>query len=247
MSYSVLEYIMSQSAGLCQRCLVPEIMDQPDLEDERLIHALQGISRLNRWSGSAGILWPPIEALARARGNRVLTVLDIATGGGDVPIRLRRKGRHAGIDLKIEGCDISQCAVDYARECAERKGSNVTFFRHDALGEALPTQYDIVMCSLFLHHLDDERAAELLRRMAQAARHLVLINDLRRSRGGLTLAHVATRLLTTSAVVHFDGPQSVRAAFTIDEMAALARRAGLRGVNIEKRWPCRFLLTWRRP
>jgi hypothetical protein len=84
----------------------------------------------------------------------------------------------------------------------------------------------------------------LLTKMRQATRHLVLVNDLRRCRSGLILAHAAARLLTRSNVVHVDAPRSVRAAFTIDEMRRLSVEAGLRGAIVRRRWPCRFLLTW---
>ena len=67
----------------------------------------------------------------------------------------------------------------------------------------------------------------------QAARQLVLINDLSRCGTGLLLAHLAGRLLTTSDVVRIDGPLSVRAAFTPAEAAQLAARAGLAGATVE--------------
>jgi 2-polyprenyl-3-methyl-5-hydroxy-6-metoxy-1,4-benzoquinol methylase len=241
-----MEHIMSQSVSISQRYRVPEIMDMPDLDAHRHAHALRGIARINRWSGSARILWAPISALACEISARPLRILDIATGGGDVPIRLWHKARRAGVPAVIDGCDLSRCAVAFAQHRAKERGADISFFQLNALTDELPPDYDVVMCSLFLHHLDDEQAVELLRRMSQAARRMVLINDLRRSRAGLALAKLATRLLTTSKVVHFDGPQSVRAAFAIDEVDALANRAGLKGATIEKRWPCRFLLTWRR-
>jgi hypothetical protein len=75
----------------------------------------------------------------------------------------------------------------------------------------------------------------------------VLVNDLSRSRTGLFLALVGTRLLSTSDVVRVDGPLSVKAAFTPAEARALAERAGLRGAKVMRRWPCRWLLTWERP
>jgi hypothetical protein len=121
----------------------------------------------------------------------------------------------------------------------------VRFFVLDALADPLPSDYDVVTCSLFLHHLDDAEAIELLRRMAAAARRLVLVNDLVRSRTGLTLAYVATRLLTLSPVVHVDGPLSVRAAYTPPEALELARQAGMQGATIQRKWPFRFLLGWR--
>jgi hypothetical protein len=81
--------------------------------------------------------------------------------------------------------------------------------------------------------------------MSQAAR-LVLINDLVRSRTGYLLAHLGTRFLSASDVVHIDGPRSVEGAFTVDELLALARRAGLDGAGVIRQWPCRMLLEWER-
>ncbi len=106
--------------------------------------------------------------------------------------------------------------------------------------------YDVVMCSLFLHHLGEEEAVGFLRWAAATAAHQVLVNDLERSGPGLALAHVAVRLLTTSDVVHVDGPRSVESAFTMAEARALAERAGLRGAVVRWRWPFRYLLTWSR-
>jgi hypothetical protein len=102
------------------------------------------------------------------------------------------------------------------------------------------------MSSLFLHHLDRERAVSLLGRMAQAARRLVLVNDLRRNIGGLVLVGVASHLVTTSSVVHVDAVRSVRAAFTLGEARSLAQDAGLKGATVAARWPCRLLLSWSR-
>ncbi len=105
----------------------------------------------------------------------------------------------------------------------------------------------MVMCSLFLHHLDEEQARGLLQRMRQAARYLVLVNDLRRSLFGYALAYLGTRILSASHIVHVDGPLSVQAAFTIPEVRQLAKSAGMTEATVSRRWPCRFLLTWRRP
>jgi hypothetical protein len=82
--------------------------------------------------------------------------------------------------------------------------------------------------------------------MADASRHLVLVNDLERGPLGFLLAWLGSHLLTRSHIVHFDGPRSVEGAFTMDEALALAHRAGLRSATIGRRWPCRYLLSWNR-
>ncbi len=116
----------------------------------------------------------------------------------------------------------------------------------DALRQALPTGYDIITSSLFLHHLETPQAIDLLQRMGQAAGTMVLINDLIRSRLGYVLALIGTRVFSRSPIVHVDGPLSVRAAFTVCEARQLAEQAGLQGASIGWRWPFRFLLEWRR-
>jgi ubiquinone/menaquinone biosynthesis C-methylase UbiE len=196
-------------------------------------------------SASAGIVWAPLQRLAQ-RLNRTVRVLDIASGGGDVAIRVSNNARRSGVRMEVEGCDISPTAIDFATQRSQAAGASVRFFALDALHEPIPDGYDAIMCSLFLHHLDEPDALSLLSRMAQATRHLVLVNDLTRSRPGLFLAHLATRLLSRSAVVHTDGPLSVHGAFTPAEALALAERAGLHGAEVARRWPCRFLLTWER-
>jgi 2-polyprenyl-3-methyl-5-hydroxy-6-metoxy-1,4-benzoquinol methylase len=231
---------------LSRRQLHPEIMDQPGLDPRSHTRALRGLARVNFWSGSAGIVWPPVAGLARRLGNPGLRVLDVATGAGDIPIRLWRRARRAGIRLELAGCDVSPVAIQHARARAAAAGAEVHFFVADVLRQELPPGYDVVMCSLFLHHLSEEQARSFLRRAARAARHMVLVNDLVRSLAGLTLAHLGVRLLTTSPVVHVDGPRSVEGAFTPAEAVALAEGAGLRGATVARRWPFRYLLTWSR-
>jgi len=222
-----------------------EIMDDPALDAQRHRQALQGLARINCWSGSAWIVWSPIQALARQNGAHVLRVLDIATGAGDVPIGLWQRACRHGLRLHIDGCDRSRTALEYARARAEQARADVNFFELDAVAGEIPSRYDVITSSLFLHHLDDAEAVRLLRNMAQATGHLVVVNDLARSVTGLALAYVGTRLLSASDIVRTDGPQSVWAAYTIDEVRTLARRAGLHNATVFPRWPCRFQLIWR--
>lgn len=219
-------------------------MDDPGLDEELHRRALQGLQRINFWSGSAGILWPTLQEMARKTAGLPLKVLDIATGAGDVPIRLWRRARKAGLLINIEGCDVSPTAVRFAQRQAEICQADIHFFAWNALEGPLPTGYDVVVSSLFLHHLDEPTAADFLRRMAAAARRCVLVNDLSRGRAGYLLAWLGTRLFSRSPVVQVDGPLSVAAAFTPAEALQLAERAGLGGATLARHWPCRFLMRW---
>ena len=238
---------MALSRWLAERVCEPEVMDDPLLDRQRHFTALRGLARLNGLSASASILWSPIAQLARQLKVDRLRVLDVATGAGDLPLRLRRKARRTNLQLDLHGVDISPQALEFARQSAAAEGAAIEFSQHDVLNTELPRGYDVVISSLFFHHLDNHRAAALLRGMADAANHLVLVNDLRRSVGGLMLAHAAARLFTRSEVVHTDAPLSVKAALTMSEIRELASGVGLNDATVTRRWPCRFLLAWRRP
>lgn len=233
-------------AGLSQRNRTPEIMDDPNLESSEHERALCGLGRINWISRSASILWPSIAAEAARSPGRPIRVLDMACGGGDVSIALARRARRRGLDIQIDGGDLSPIAVEYAARIAASARVPVRFFRLDALNDPLPEDYNILACSLFLHHLAEEQAVVLLGRMAGASRSKVLVNDLLRSPIGYGLAWAGCRLLSRSPVVHHDGPASVRAAFRLEEVRDLARRAGLERARIDRRWPWRFLLSWSR-
>ena len=225
-----------------------EWMDQDGIDAAAHGLALQGLRRINAISGAVGCLFRPVQALAVALGSdRPLRILDVACGGGDNTIALAERCRRSGLAVQVDGCDRSAQAVAIASGHGAGPPKGSSFFQADVLVDPLPADYDVMVCSLFLHHLEDTDAVELLRRLGQSSRHLVLVNDLIRSPLGYGLAWVGCRLLSRSPIVHFDGPVSVQGAFRMDEAVDLADRAGLRGARLTRHWPERFLLSWRRP
>jgi 2-polyprenyl-3-methyl-5-hydroxy-6-metoxy-1,4-benzoquinol methylase len=226
------------------RRLQPELMDDPGLEAREHAAALRGLRAMNFASRTARTLWEPIRALGAVPGHPPVRVLDIATGSGDVPLGLLRLAAREGVPLTVDGCDCSERALEIARSSAGAEGTG--FFRLDAIHDPLPGDYDVLMCSLFMHHLEEGDASGLLYKMRAAARRMVLVSDLRRTRAGLGLAWAASRLFSRSRVVRTDAILSVRAAYTIEEFRALAHEAGLDGAVIRPTWPQRFLLEWRR-
>ncbi len=223
---------------------VPEIMDSPDISPASHHRALAGLERINAWSDSVGIVWSQIEPLVRP--GRKLRILDVATGAGDVPIGLWHRAIEKKAAVEIDACDKSGTAVDHARRNAKKHSATVHFFQCDIFTDELPGNYDIIVSSLFMHHLDFAQAVAFLRKLSNSAGQRLIINDLRRSTAGWVLAATAACVLR-SRVVCVDGPRSVRAAYTINEVADLAAQAGLQGVQIQPRFPFRFVMTWSRP
>jgi 2-polyprenyl-3-methyl-5-hydroxy-6-metoxy-1,4-benzoquinol methylase len=232
------------SAAQTGRVLQPEIMDDPTLDPPRHRAALRGLGRINAISRSAAILWPTLRVEADRVHPRPLRVLDLACGGGDVLVTLARKAKAHGRRFEATGLDFSPVALDFARTLAEQRGVEIEWTESNALEQPLPGDFDVAMNSLFLHHLTAEQSVDLLTKMRQAAR-TVVINDLRRGALAHAVAWVGTRLLSRSEVVHADGPQSVRAAWTPPELRQLAESAGLHGAKIEQVFPWRMRLVWR--
>ena len=222
-------------------------MDSPDVEPDRFVGSLAGLRRVNFVTGSARMVWPAIAEFIEHTQRKPVRILDIACGAGDTLVWLGRFAKRSGIEVDLAGCDVRPLAVDYARDCAARSRLTASFFTLDALRDPIPDDFDVLLSSLFLHHLDEDDAVSFLRRAGSATRGLLLIQDLVRSRAGYLLAAAGIPLLLCNDVCRKDGPASVEGAFSITEARALAAQAGLEGARVEQRFPFRFLLGWEKP
>ena len=232
--------------SLRERILVPERMDAPDLPEREHDLALRGLARLNRLSGADFMLWRFLAPkLATVPKGGVLRILDVATGSGDLPIQLSQRARHRFPNITIQwaACDVSEHALETATQRAHATGLKLQTHRLDVTADPLPDN-DVTICSLFLHHLESSQVVGLLARMATSATTGIVISDLRRTRTGLLLAHLAGRCFSRSPIVHFDAPASVRGAFTHLELADLAHHAGLQGSHMARVFPERMILDW---
>lgn len=221
-----------------------EMMDDPDLDRDRHLRALEGLSRINRISLVGARVWREVAELAPACPGGV-RVLDVACGGGDVLIDVARRAREAGAVVALHGCDVSPVAIHRARS-ARPPEAPLEFFRSDVFEDGIPGGYHLVTSSLFLHHLSRPDVIGLLRRAAAAAERAVLMQDLRRTRLGYMLACIGVRTLTRSDVARVDGPRSVEGAFTLREMEDVCAEAGLEDVDVSPCWPQRLTVRWRR-
>lgn len=236
--------VLPLSTDVRHRRVEAELMDRQDLEQPLLEQALCGLERINRLSLTSRILWAPIRELVR-REKRAIRVLDLGCGGGNLAMDLCRYGVRAKLPVHADGCDLSPGAIDFATRRAYERGSESRFFVRDILNDALPDGYDVFVSSLMLHHLSEDQAVRLFRIVRAARPRLLLISDLIRCTQGFLLAQVGCRILTRSCIVHYDGPRSVAAAYTMEEVSSIADRAGLRGHRIRWSWPFRLVLSWK--
>lgn len=208
-----------------------------------IVGVLQGRDRLSALSGATRLLWHGVRDLAREKPTRPIRVLDIATGAGGIPIRLWKLAARSGFKIAIDGCDSNPTSLELARRRAREHGVPVRFFATDPLQGELPDGYDVITSSLYLHHLPDGRALQLLRTLDAAAARRVMLHDHARSAGGIALARLASPLIH-GAATRQEAEGAVRSAFTPAEALELARRAGIEGAVAQPRRPCCFVLSW---
>lgn len=226
---------------IATRNIVPELMDDPTLPSSEHNAALRGLARLNAISFAHRALC--VRAIRATHGLDRVALLDVAAGSGDVSLAVARCLQAAGKRVSVTGVDVSAHAASTARARFKAAGVEAEFNVADALQDAIPAA-DVVMCTLFLHHLGDREITPLLARLASATNRVLLINDLRRGHAGLVASMVVPRLVTRSPVVHVDAVRSYRAALTADELRGFAKDAGIANARVRHAFPYRMTLEW---
>ncbi len=230
-----------------QRNLQHELMDDPHLPRDQHELALKGLSRLNRYTGVARLMYRHLRRRVDVTAQRPLRILDVASGAGDVPIYWAKRACRDGIEMEITMLDVSEVAVDAQQQRAAEAGVNVQSVQADCLAHPLPSGFDVVTSSLFMHHLNDEQVATVLRSMKAATDASILICDLHRSRMNLAMVAFAGRALSRSPVVHTDSVLSVHGAYTQAEFQTLAQRVLGGTIEMHPAFPCRFLASYEKP
>jgi ubiquinone/menaquinone biosynthesis C-methylase UbiE len=208
-----------------------------------LERSLREVWHVNRYLGGTSVLLRHLgRLLGGARGD--VSLLDVATGAGDVPVALQRWGERRGLRLSVLGVDVNPHMVDLARRRAAGL-CGLTFARAD--GRRLPYAdgvFDVAVCNLALHHLDDTGAAQLLRELARVSRRGWVVADLERRPGAYLSARLLARLVWRSPLTRHDGPLSVLRSFTLHEARALVDRAGV-SARVYRHFPFRLAVVGR--
>jgi SAM-dependent methyltransferase len=208
-----------------------EWMDLPNQDPALVDECLNDLRRLNRFTGGISLTVFALTHLTRELSpGSCLEILDVATGGGDFPRAMAAWARSRGLRARILATDLSPEILGRAATGAP---SGIEFAVADA--RCLPFDdgaFDVATCSLFLHHLEPDDAATTLKEMRRVARRGVIVNDLVRSWVGYLGGLVVPRMMSRNPIFRHDAPLSVRRAYTKDELATLADRAGLGPVRL---------------
>jgi ubiquinone/menaquinone biosynthesis C-methylase UbiE len=231
-----------------RRDLRPEWMDAPAADPAELRRSLAYIRRVNSLLGYHRATIGHLRRFSRGWApGRPVTVLDVATGSGDLPRAVLLWARRRGLDVRVVGADLHATTLaEAAARTPAADAGRIQFVRADALG--LPFAdgaFDYATTSMFLHHLGDDAAAAAVREMARVARRGVVVADLLRHRRAY--AWITLFTLASGAMVKHDGRASVAQAFTEAEALRLRERAGATWAGYYRHFGHRFVLAGEKP
>lgn len=223
-------------------CSIPSRIDGDELLDEtghdpaELAASLRDVRRVNQLFGGLRTVRTQLpRLLALTSPDQPVTILDLATGSADIPINVVRWARQQGRTVDITATDFS---ADILAIAARRVADypNIHVLQCDARAVPFPdASFDIVLCSLALHHFSPPDAVQVLAEMERLSRVGFIVNDLARSRPGYIGAWLVGRLGTRNRITRHDAPLSAMRAYTPDELRALLEMTGVTDAEVRSR------------
>lgn len=221
-----------------KRVVTPELLDSDAATPAEVQQTLADLRRINRWFGGISTTRRMLEkVVARGifQGHSELTLLDVGAGSGDVSLTAARQIRPPA--------QIRVTLMDRMQAHLPRNGTGTV--AGDAL--ALPfldNSFDLVTCSLLIHHLEREQIVQFVNQALRVTRVAVLLNDLRRESLHLALMYAGYPIF--SRLTLHDGIASVRRAYTPQELKSILRNTDAAGVDMENSYLYRMgIIVWK--
>jgi len=226
---------------------IHEMMDLAVLLDgkpsQELEKDLTNLQWLNRHFGAVSIMHRFLTRWFSTRrpGDSPLRILDLATGDGDLPRELVLWCRKRGIKVMVDAVDANEATLAVAKH-RSRGFPEMTFHSGDIRTWGSGS-WDLVLCSLALHHFSEEDALLVLKNVLRLSSRHVLVVDLERSLMGMLGIHLLTALILREPMTVHDARLSIRRAFSLMEFHELAAKAGWQGFG-HARFPVTRQALW---
>ena len=168
------------------------------------------------------------------RAGRDLKILDVAAGSADVTAAMASHAGKMGFKVLAVAADLNLAVLGQGRAW-NREFHEISYALADGLSLPFPDDsFDIVHCSLVLHHLSEEDAVRFLKEMARVSRFAVIAGDLRRNLIPWALIWIISRLFTSNKYTRYDGPLSVLRSFTPERDEKARPGFGIKGIQGQK-------------
>jgi SAM-dependent methyltransferase len=212
----------------------PEEVDRPGMDAALLREEMQTLERFNRRLYGHDLVLRYVERLVDSCKAASLSILDLGTGVADIPRAIAAWARRRRFPVSITAVDGNAEILRLAGESC-RDWPEIQLAQYDL--RLLPYEtasFDLVLCSLALHHFAASDAVAVLQNVQRLAARGYVVNDLRRNWLAICSTEVLMWALCRSPVFRGDAARSCRAAFTVEELRALAQRAGLNHFQIKR-------------
>ena len=224
---------------LSRRVLVEEEMDGPGVSPAEYARALADLARVNRvtLTHRPVLVWLD-RATAGLMQGAAVSVLDVASGPGDLLRAIHRWGRARGFQLSLCGLDLNpRSAVEAA--AATPVGMAITWRTGDVFADAPSPRPDFIVSSQFAHHLDDAGVVAFVRWLDRFAGRGWLIADLQRHLIAYYGFPLIARAFGWHDIVRRDGMISIARGFRRAEWQASLDAARV-GADITWTVPFRY-------
>ena len=202
---------------------LPELMDRPQPVSTELEQDLRNLVSLNRHFGSHRLLKHFARRWLKPGG--VYRILDLATGAGDLPRELVKWARKRNIEISVDAVDFQPSTLAIAKALSPGF-PEITWKEADIRTFEAPEAYDLVTCSLALHHFSEEDAVKVLARCWALSRRWMLVSDLERSVPASAAIWLLTQFFYREPMTRYDARVSAQRAFSSRELLSLAKAAG---------------------
>jgi 2-polyprenyl-3-methyl-5-hydroxy-6-metoxy-1,4-benzoquinol methylase len=229
------------------RAQLTELMDGPCSREE-LRACLRDLAKVNRWLMGYRPLLGWLDSLQLQRLIEPIRILDVGCGYGDVLRRIERWASSRDVSVELTGIDLNMDTVVIAAE-ASNAASAIEWLNADVFEYSSREPIDLVVSSLFTHHLVEADVVRFLRWMEQHATMGWFINDLSRNPVPYHLFRMLSKLMDLHPFVQHDGPVSIARAFLPEDWRRMCAAAGLaeEDVLIRGYTPGRLCVMRRRP
>jgi SAM-dependent methyltransferase len=213
-----------------RRAELSELMDEPCSREE-LRACLRDLAKVNRWFLAYRPVLHWLDSLALQNAGRPVHILDVGCGYGDTLRRIERWARDRRIAVQLSGCDLNPETMAIAADASPPE-SRIEWIAADIFSFDGQRPIDIVVSSLFTHHLKENEVVRFIRWMEERARIGWYINDLSRAAIPYWLFKAFSKAAHLHPFVQHDGPVSIARAFVPDDWRRMTAAAGLRRQDI---------------
>lgn len=218
-----------------------EIMDDFFLEGKELQEALDKIASINRLLGGNKLTLHGLKTLLKkSDATKTITIADIGCGNGDMLRMLANYGKKNNLNLTLIGVDANAFTINYARKLSTEY-SNIEYVCVDIFSEDFNTiEYDIVLCTLTLHHFSNEEILNIMTTFNKNANIGIVINDLHRSKLAYRLFEKVCAVFKLNKMSRQDGLISILRGFKKKELENFSKKLDLKNYTINWKWAFRY-------